>query len=287
MPPRIGSAEESKDKMMVTSHMDKMGFIVTFIENNGFLRVGTIGDFKLENVVNNLVVFENGTIGRLCSDKDKPSVNDLYIDLGVDSGAEALDKIKEGDVCILKGYREKFNDNIVSPGLNNSLGCYVLLKALEELSSNREDVLNSGKELDFVFATEKEVGFRGARAAAFVLNPMHCIVVDCEESDDNLGGKGKFKLDKGIGLHVIDKNLIVHHKIKQMLQDLCDSVKVEYQYMFSAKGTDGGTIHKELTGIKTGVVSIPVRYKDSSYEMASLNDINNAIKVIANLYKGI
>ena len=124
---------------------------------------------------------------------------------------------------------------------------------------------------------------RGARAAAYAIDPMYCIVVDTEAASDDLGGKGRFKLGNGPGLHVFDKNLIVHHEIKEMLENAFQKANIEPQYVFSEKGTDGGRIHKETNGIKTGVISIPVRYKNSIAEMANFKDIEKGIEILHNV----
>lgn len=281
---KMGAKVEcEEDKLMFVSHMDTVGLIVTVIDDKGFVKVGNLGDFKVNNIVDSLVVFENGTIGRVCSDKKSPEIDDVYIDLGVNTREEALKKIKEGDVAVFKGEIVKIGENISAPALDNRIGCYMLLKIIEGLSKDREKLGELDKEFSFVFSTQNMLDGRGARAAAYAIDPMYCIVVDTEEASDNLGGKGRFKLGNGVGLHVFDKNLIVHHEVKEILENAFKKANIEPQYVFSEKGTDGGRIHRETNGIKTGVISIPVRYKNSIAEMVNFKDIEKGIEVLCNV----
>ena len=90
-------------RVMVVSHMDTMGFIVLYIEDNGFLRVGKIGNFDETTFVNNLVEFENGNSGRICISKKNGTLEDMYIDMGVESREEALELVQEGHAALCCG----------------------------------------------------------------------------------------------------------------------------------------------------------------------------------------
>lgn len=269
----IGKKNSDKD-MMIVSHMDSVGLIVNFIDEKGHLLVDQIGNFQVKDFVNNLVVFENGIIGRVCCKKDEVKIEDVYIDLFVDKKEEALKKVKEGDVAVLYGDINEVEGNIIGHNLNNKIGCYSMIKALQYICKHNLELNNVDKKIHFVFSTQKQLGGRGARAAAFKLEPNYCLAIDSEKASDN------FKSGQGVGIHVVDSNLIVHHEIKELLEDVCKDDEIKSQYVFSKVGTDGGMIHKELCGIKTGAISVPVNYKNTLNETISVSDIELLTKVI-------
>lgn len=282
---RIGRKLEEEKRYMITAHMDTMGVIVTYIDEKGFARVGKIGDFKEVTMVNTIVEFENGNSGRVCAAKEDPKIEDLYIDLGVDSREEALELIEEGDVAIFTSNIIEERNNIIAPFLENRVGCYMMLKLIEELCNDKDLVGNLDKELLFVFSTQNKVGGRGVRAAAHNLNPTYCIVIDGEEATDNLGGKGNFKIGDGVGIKFMDRTLIMHHEIKEILEDAFNKLEIKPHYIFSEKGGDGAAIHKEGNGVKTGTLVYPVRYKDTNLEMVRKKDIETGIQILMKAIK--
>lgn len=273
-------SEVEEERLMITAHMDTMGVIVTYIDDKGFARVGKVGDFKEAAMINTIVEFENGNSGRVCSTKDDPKIDDLYIDLGVSTREEALELIEEGDVAVFTSNIIEERNNIIAPFLENRVGCYMMIKVIENLANNREILNDLDKELFFVFSTQNKVGSRGVRAAAYSINPMYSIVIDGEEASDNLGGKGNFKLGGGLGIKFMDRTLIMHHEVKEMLEEAFSKADKKPHYIFSEKGGDGATIHKEGNGIKTGTIVYPVRYKDTNLEMISVKDIQEGIEIL-------
>lgn len=263
---------EGGQKLMLCAHMDQIGVIVTYIEESGLIRVGSIGDFDAEDVANSMVRFKNGTVGRICRSKD-----DMFVDIGASNKADVLNKIKEGDTACITGPIQELNENrIIAPNLDNRIGCYVLLKLAKEIKTE-------GREVYLVFSTQEELGARGSRAAAFAIDPDICIVLDVEKAGDVIGGEGNVKLAAGPVIKVIDRTLIMHHEVKEMLESAAAESNLEVQYSVSAGKSDGGSIHKERSGIKTGELSIPIRYKHSRAEMVSLKDVEAAVKLMSNI----
>lgn len=270
---------EGKEKIMFSSHMDEVGVIATYIEDSGIVRVGNVGELKAEEIVHNLVKFQNGTIGKIAAAKDNPSMADLYIDLGLNNREEVLKRVKEGDTAVFESLYLNIGNNTVSPNLNNRVGCYILLRLIKQIKIFR-------KETYFVFSTQQELGGRGARAAAYAIEPNYCIVVDLEGSGDVPGADGELKLGKGPAISIMNRTLIIHHEIKAMLENAAMKADVELQYVVSTEDTDGGNIHKEIGGIKTGVFSVPCRYLHSISQMVCLSDVEDSIKVLTNLIAG-
>ncbi len=280
---KIGKSNgEEEKKIMISSHMDTMGFIVMYIEDNGFLRIGKVGEFDEAAFVNNMVEFENGNSGRVCRTKDSPKIDDMYIDLGVESREEALELVREGDVCIITSNVIEEEKNIIAPALDNRVGCYMSLKSVEKFIENKELLEKLDKEIYFVFSTQNTVGGRGARAATYEINPMYALVVDGENAGDTLEGSGKFSLGKGTGIKFMDRTLLMHHEVKEQLEKVYEKMDKKPHYIFGETQGDGKTIHKEGVGVKTGTLVYPVRYKDTNMEMVNYKDIEEGIEVIYN-----
>ncbi|MEW8993891.1 M42 family metallopeptidase [Clostridium sp.] len=271
---------DEEKKVMISSHMDTMGFIVMYIEDNGFLRIGKVGEFDESAFVNNMVEFENGNSGRVCGTKDNPKIDDMYIDLGVESRDEALELVREGDVCTITSNVIEEEKNIIAPALDNRVGCYMSLKAIEKLIENKELLEELDKEIYFVFSTQNTLGGRGARAAAYEISPMYALVIDGENAGDTLGGSGKFSLGKGTGIKFMDRTLLMHHEVKEQLEKVYEKMDKKPHYIFGETQGDGKTIHKEGVGVKTGTLVYPVRYKDTNMEMVNYKDIEEGIEVI-------
>src|SRR3712207_763610 len=90
---------DGKEKLMISTSMDEVGLMVTYIEDNGFIRVANIGDINSSSILNKKVIFKNGTIGRIGSSKEKPEVEDVFIDLGLKSKEERSEERSVGKEC--------------------------------------------------------------------------------------------------------------------------------------------------------------------------------------------
>lgn len=271
----IAKFGQGKEKMMFCAHMDQIGIIATYIEDNGFIRVAEVGDFKPQDMANNFVRFKNGTVGKFGLFKDE-----MFVDIGIKSREKVLEHVKEGNTaCFVGPYLEIENDIVIGPALDNRTGCYILIKMIKEIVSRK----SCDKELYFVFSSQEELGGRGSRAAAYEINPDFCIVLDAESAGDTIGGEGSIKLEEGPVIKVMDKTLIINNTVKNMLKNAAEKAGAGIQYAITSGNSDGGTVHKERGGIRTGELSIPCRYKHSTSEMISMKDVEAAIKLLMEL----
>lgn len=259
-------------KLMVCANMDQIGFIVTYIEDNNYLKVENIGDFKVSQTINSLVKLCNEDIGRLL----RTEREEYYIDLGLNSKDKTPKDIREGTAACFISNIVEANGKIIGAGLNNRVGCYILLRLIKQ-------IVSYNKEVYFVFSSEKELGGRGARAAAYEVNPDYCIVVDLQNSDDIPNGSNIIELGSGPISIIKDRKLIMHHEIKDMIDTAAKQSNINIQYSVSNELSDGGAIHTEREGIKTGRISVPCRYMYTSSEMVSVEDIENTIKLLIEL----
>lgn len=259
---------DGKEKLMISTSMDEVGLMVTYIEDNGFIRVANIGDINSSSILNKKVIFKNGTVGRIGSSKEKPEVEDVFIDLGLKSKEEVIKVVKEGDVAKVQGEVFNLGENVVGTGLSNIACVYSLINLIKHTNK-------FNKECYFVFSSQGKLGGRGGRAAVCQVNPDYAIVLSTEESSDYVGGEEKLVLGNGPALVVKDKNLIISHELQEIIENAAEESNIKIQHMVSKNGTEGGPIHKELGGIRTGVISIPTRYQNSMLEMISEKDAKN------------
>lgn len=264
-----GSGE---NKMMICSHMDSIGFIVNHIDEKGIIKMDNIGTFKKEDVSHSFIRFENGTLGKISS-----CGSDIFVDIGLNNKEEVSMKVKEGDTASLVGpYLVAGNNNIISPLLHNKIGCYILLKLIEKFESENIQVY-------FVFSSKGEIGGIGARAAAYNIKPDYTIIVGTEKAASTDQLEQNINIGEGPILRIMDKSLIMHEDIKNMLEKASLKAQIKLQYSISSGKSEGGLLHKEISGIRTGEVDVPCRYKYSTSEMISVCDVQDTIKLLTEL----
>lgn len=277
---RLGKGNE---RIMICTHMDNAGVIATLVEETGFVRVSPIGNLKPEKLIRSFVKFENGTLGRVDASEANPSRDDLFVDLGVSNKEVANQNIKEGDLAEIIGQGFISDNRVVAPNLHSKLGCYTLLNIIKGI----KEVENLNKEFYFVFTSQMEVGFRGARAAASEIKPGIAIVLDSIEAEDYIGGNATLKLEGGPVMCIYDKSLVIHNDVKKVIEDAAEKLSISIQYSIGNDRNEGGLIHKETGGIKTGVIEIPCRYMHTSGEMMSLKDIENIVSLICDVVEKV
>ena len=194
-------------KLLFCAHMDEIGFIVTFIEEDGFLRCAPVGGIDWNAAAYSRVVFENGRSGVLIPEdgvKPEDYKGDTFVvDIGAKSRAEAARLIKIGDCFALEGGLFSLaGSRICGRPLDDKLGCAVLMSAAKEAASFQNDIT-------FVFSVQEEVGLRGARTAAFDVVPDYGIAVDVTLTGDTKGAKPMaVSLGKGAAIKLKDKSVI-------------------------------------------------------------------------------
>lgn len=257
---KVGEGEE---KIMFSAHMDEVGLMITHIEKDGRLRFTNVGEVEPCNIINKIAIFRDGTLGRISASKEKPEIEDMYIELGLDSREEVLEIMSEGDVAKLESEVFNLGENIVGASLNNIVNCYALIKAIK-------DIKETSRECYFVFSSQGKLEGRGGRAAANKIEPDYAIVLSTEE----------IELSKGVAIVAKDRNLIMCHEVKELIEEVAEDKEIKIQYTVSKNGTEGGPIHKEIGGIKTGVIALPIKYKNTPLEMVSSQDLEDMVELI-------
>lgn len=267
---KVGSG---KNKVMICTNMDSVGFIANSIEEDGMIKVENIGEFNSEDISHSFIRFYSGVLGKIFVYS-----KGVFADIGTNNKKDTLEKVKEGDMASLVGpYLKVENNNIISPLLHNKIGCYILLKLLEEIQSKGVNDV----EFNFVFATQGEIGGIGARIAANTINPDYCIIIGVENTYNEQ--ETRININKGPILKIMDSSLIMHKDIKEILENAAERADITLQYSISKDKSQGGLVHKERIGIRTGEIAVPCRYKYSASEMISMNDVESTIKVLKEL----
>ncbi|HMM68912.1 M42 family metallopeptidase [Gudongella oleilytica] len=266
-------------KVMISAHMDQIGLIITDIDKDGFLRFGNIGGISPAVTFSQRVIFENGTVGAIYSepveDLSKLKLEDMYIDIGAKTKEEAEMSVSIGDICVYHADYSENSNVVFTPYLDDRVGCFVAIEALKSIQTTEND-------LYFVFSVQEEVGLRGARTAAYGVDPDFGIAVDVTIHGDTPKAK-RFAvgLHKGAAIKVKDNSVISHPVVRERLVHLAKEKGIPYQMeVLEFGGTDSGAIHMNKTGVPSGVISIPTRYVHSTVEMASKEDITNCVALL-------
>ena len=263
-------------KVMFASHMDEIGIVVTFIDEKGFLRFADVGGLYLRNLINRRVRFENGVTGVIGTEEnnEKRQMSKMFIDIGAESREDAEKMVSIGDMAVFEGELLCQNGKIISKALDNRVGCYVLIEAMKKAKSEND--------LYFCFTTQEEVGLRGARTAAFKIEPEYALSVDVTDIGDTpKAPKMAVKLGSGAAIKVMDYSVIASHEVREKLIDVAENRGIKYQREIMMEGgTDAGVIHFTKGGVKTGGISIPTRYIHSPSEMIDEEDLKACIDLL-------
>jgi len=289
----IAHKKGSGKRIMLIAHHDVVSLMITYINDKGVLYVKPSGGIDVTLLPARKVSIRHqgklvtGIIGKKPAHLMKDEANnakidyeELWVDIGAKSRAEALEMVNVGDyVYFSSDYEELPNDLVVGAYIDNMAGVNVLLELAEKLNEN---ILNC--DLYFVASNYEEIGMRGATVAAHTIHPDVCICIDVTHATDyptmNVIRFGDIKLGEGC---VLAKGPNVFPELFDALQNIAIKNDIAYQIEVNPypTGTDANVIQLENEGIRTAIVSIPCRYMHTPYEMCSQWDIDSVVKIIA------
>lgn len=280
--------------LMISAHMDEIGFMVTKILPNGFLKFEALGGFRDDTLLTQkftITTYEGkkfvGVIPAVpkhfvSGNEAGIKLSEMTIDIGAESDKEVRDwGIKEGDIVTPRTEFERLSTNrILAKAFDNRYGCVLIVETLKELAD---------KELDcnlVVCATvQEEVGLRGASIAANMVKPDIALVVDCSPANDMGGNKdANGRLGEGFLVRLMDRTMILRGNLRESIIDLAKKNNIKYQYFTSPGGTDAGAIHQSLLGVPTAVIGICGRYIHSHNSMIDIRDYlaaKDIVKIVA------
>jgi putative aminopeptidase FrvX len=280
--------------LAIVGHVDEIGVHVSHIDDDGFLRFGSVGGWDPIILVGQRVTLVTrdgeipGVIGKkpihLMKDDDRkrvPELKDLHIDIGARDGDDARARVRIGDVAVIAGEPVELpNDRVVSRALDNRIGCYVALEAARIVAAAG----GAPGDVAAVAAVQEEITFAGSRTTAFSLAPQLAIAVDVTFATDQpgveLGELTKHPLGSGPSL---TRGSTIHPRVFELLHETAEAEGIPFTVAASGRGTgtDADAIHLTRAGIPTALVSVPLRYMHSPVELCQLDDVTNAAKLIA------
>lgn len=280
----------SDKKIMLSAHMDEVGFIVSGINDKGYIEFKTVGGIDTRVILSKKVLIGKnnvkGVIGMKAIHLQKraeresvPEIRDLYIDIGAKDKEDAVKYVNLGDYISFETESELLGDSTLkAKAIDDRAGCGILMELIKKTVKY---------DTYFCFTTQEEVGLRGARVCAHRLNPDIALVIESTTANDVYGFEDHefvTSLGGGVSVTFMDRATIVNNDFRKWLYDLAKENYIPVQYKrATAGGNDAGRIHLAKGGIKTASLSVPTRYLHSPCGLSSINDIK-ATKDLAELF---
>lgn len=281
----------SNKRVMIGAHMDEIGFIVTHIDDNGFIRFHTLGGFDPKTLTAQRVIIhgKKDVIGVMASkpihvmtveERNKiAKISDYFIDTGL-SKKEVEKTIKVGDPITREREFIEMGNCVNSKSLDNRLAVFILIETLRKLK---------GKKVPYdiygVFTVQEEVGIRGANVASLRVNPDFGFGLDTTIAFDLPGAAPHeviTKLGDGTAIKIMDASTICDYRMIDFMKKTAEKHKIKYQTeILTAGGTDTAGIQRMTEGGSiAGAVSIPTRHLHQVIEMANKDDIQGSIDLL-------
>jgi len=292
--------EKDAPTVMLASHMDEIGLMVKFIDDNGFIKFIKIGGINDQMLINQAVIIHSdkgevpGVIGSKPPHVTKPEernkvikYSEMFIDIGANNKEEALEMVSIGDMITFRSFFEEYpNNKVMGKALDNRIGCYVMMEVMKRVDS-RATIYGVG-------TVQEEVGLKGAKVSSYSLNPDYAFALDTTLCGDHPGitlEEAPCKMGEGPAVILADRSgdgVITPKVMKDMIVSAADKSDIQIQLEVSDGGTtDGTAIHLNRDGIITGVISVPTRYLHTPVSVASAEDIENTIELMLSILNNI
>ena len=276
-------------RAMVGAHMDEIGFIVTHIDDKGFVRFTTLGGFDPKTLTAQRVIVHGkkdliGVMGtkpiHVMSPEERkkmPEIKDYYVDMGMPK--EEVEKyIKVGDPITRERELIEMGNCVNCKSIDNRVSVFVLIEALRSLEVCPYDVFG-------VFTVQEEVGIRGANVAAHKLNPDFGFGLDTTVAFDLPGAQPHevvTKLGEGVAIKILDAMTICDYRMVDYMKKTAGDHKIKWQNeVLTAGGTDTAGIQRMgKDGAISGALSIPTRHLHQVIEMSHKDDIQRSIDLL-------
>ncbi|WP_102126410.1 M42 family metallopeptidase [Deinococcus planocerae] len=286
-------AAEGRERVMLSAHMDEIGFLVRFIDDRGFLRVQPLGGFDPRNLfARNVTVQTRGgalpgimTPGgkpiHISSPEDRkkvPELSEFFVDLGLDVD-EVRRRVRVGDMVTLDQTARQIGKLTVGKALDDRACVFLQLELLRAFQGTRprHDVVA-------VFSVQEEVGLRGAGVAAYGVEPTLGIGLDVTLAVDTPGAGPEAavtRLGEGIGIKVFDSSMISTRRLVDEFTDLAEREGIRHQLeVLPLGGTDGAAIQLSRLGVPSITLSVPTRYIHTVVEAVHEDDLRAGLALL-------
>ena len=284
-----------KPTIMLAGHIDEIGVIISYIDDQGFAYIQPIGGWDPQVLIGQRLRFSGrdgdafGVVGRKPihlikqEERDKAvKFTDLWVDLGAKSKKEAEKIVLIGDSGVIDSRTMDFpNGRLVSRSIDDRIGAFVVLEALRRYSEKP-----GVAKVVAVATAQEEIGYRGGGAGicATCVGPQMAIVVDVTFAIDHPSVEKKEYGDAAIdGGPVLTRGSIISPVVFELLRKTAETRKIPFSLHAAGRetSTDADAIHIAREGVATGLVSVPNRYMHSPNEMVSVHDIDHTAELIA------
>jgi len=270
--------------IMIAAHMDEIAFLVRGIDPNGFVSIYPLGGFTAAHLVAQRVLI-HGTekIGGVFGTKaamaeySPGKVTDMFIDTGLDA-ATVKEKIRIGDVVTMVGPLQEMGNFYTGKTLDDRVGIYAMIEAFKRMTHNTDTIVA-------VATVQEEVGMRGAKGAAFRIEPDMGIALDITVAGDAPGSDSAMfgvKMGEGVAIKLVDQAAISHRGLVNFFRNLAEKHSIKHQWeLLPAGGTDAGAMQiVKRGGIPVITLSIPNRYTHTVVESCHKQDIEATIALL-------
>ncbi len=298
---RIATLNPSGDPvLMLAGHMDELGLIITYINKEGFLYFDTIGGHDLSVISGRRIIIQTangpvkGVTGKraihLMEEEERkkvPKKHEIWIDIGAQSKAEALERVGIGDVATYDHGLEMIKGSIgTARAFDNKVGAYIVGETLIRLA--KEKKLTA--KIVSVATAQEEIGVRGATTSAYSVNPHIAVAVDVGHATDHPDcDNRKFGETKLGGGPILCRGANINPKVYDRLLKAAKKLKIPYQIEADPRptGTDARAIQMGRGGVATGLISVPLRYMHTPSELVDLEDVERCVQLLVEFAKGL
>lgn len=278
-------------RVLLDGHCDEIGFNVKFIDEHGYLWFTPSGGWDSEVVVSQRVLVHTkdgvlpGVIGKKAihlmspDDRKKRSeLDSLWIDIGAGSGEQAKERVRVGDPITMDApFRQLMGTRAVAKSFDNRIGLFAVSETLRRLPETLEVSLYG------LSAVQEEIGLRGARTAAYGVDPHIGIAIDVTHATDypDISKKKHGDIVLGGG-PVIARGPNINNKLFERLVEVAQREQIPHQIEAegSGTGTDANVIQLTRSGVATALVSLPLRYMHNPCEMLQLDDLEHLVALL-------
>lgn len=280
-------ARRNAPKVMIAAHMDEVGLMVVHVDGKGYLKFSKVGGIDDRVLLSKVVLVGKdakvGVIGskpvHLTTHKEREAVVEssaMYIDIGAKSKEEALGSVRIGDYATFATKFAEMGDGLVKgKALDDRVGCGLLVDLLKRVYPF---------DLYGVFTVQEEVGVRGARVAAYAIEPDIAFALEstpCDDSPRDAKFEPRIRLGKGPAITIADRTTFTDPRLVKLLLETAKDNRIPYQIKQPMiGGTDVGRIHLSKEGVPSAVVSIPTRYIHSPVAVLDTNDLEHALALM-------
>jgi len=290
--------------VMLAAHMDEIGLMVKYVDDEGFIRFAKVGGWFDQTLVNQRVLLHTkkglvaGVIGskpvHVMEEEEKKKTietKDMFIDVGASSRDDASSLGIEPGVTVSLDQKlvGLANDTVTGKAFDDRAGGAVLITAMQRIAG-----MSLGPKVTGVFTVQEEVGAKGAKTSAFGLNPDVALALDTCIPGDHPGIQktdSAMQVGKGPVITVMDasgRGLITHPKVLEWLRETAKAKGIPYQLEVAERGsTDASTISLTREGIPSGVISVATRYIHTPVELLSLKDLEGAAELVVEAIKSV